>query len=32
MLELKTFFLFLATAIAEIVGCYLRLSLDQAGP
>ena len=23
MLELKTFFLFLATAIAEIVGCYL---------
>ena len=23
MLELKTFFLFLATAIAEIIGCYL---------
>lgn len=23
MLELKTFFLFLATALAEIVGCYL---------
>jgi small multidrug resistance family-3 protein len=31
MFELKTFFLFLATAIAEIVGCYLPyLWLKQA--